>query len=309
MEDNSNSAVLVTGASGFIGSKLVSKIASNCKSVVSMYRQRLPEPLDNVFPVCNDLRSSELLGAPLREIDTVVHLAWEDDTNDRLQKGATINLFLLKNLISKMEEVGTRRLVLLSNTGVSSVSHETFLKDKYEIENLALNSAIEEVVIVRSPIVMSGVPGEDKYLDAMLSLLKLPMFYPIPVSKAKKFGIVSLEEVTDLLSKKIFEGSGDKRVVLELKSSTVFSLDQILKYICQKYVKKQKLGLGAFVGKSLAKAINRVSNKGKISLAEIEEIGLLAKSEVNEKRDNFVVSKLKNLEEILFADRLKNKKA
>ena len=56
--DRIKPSVLVTGASGFIGCKLISSIAPDCRSVVSMYRQRLPEPLDNVFPVCNDLRSS-----------------------------------------------------------------------------------------------------------------------------------------------------------------------------------------------------------------------------------------------------------
>ncbi len=95
MEDKSKPAVLVTGASGFIGCKLVSKIAEDCRSLVSMYRQRFPEPMENVFPVCNDLRSMELLGAPLREIDIVVHLAWEDDSLERLQKGKSINVFLL----------------------------------------------------------------------------------------------------------------------------------------------------------------------------------------------------------------------
>ncbi|MDB2446991.1 NAD(P)H-binding protein [bacterium] len=307
MEDNLKPAVLVTGASGFIGGKLVSKMAAECRSVVSMYRQRLPEPIENVFPVCNDLRSSELLGAPLREIDTVVHLAWENDSLDRPQKNNSINLFLLRNLISKMEEVGTRRLVLLSHAGVSSVSHETFLKDKYEMENLALNSSIDEVVIVRSPIVMSGVPGEDKYLDAMLNLFKLPMFYPVPISKDRKFGVVSLEEVTDLISERTLGKVEFGREVVELKSAQDFSLEQILKYICQKYVKKQKLGLGAFVGKSLARVMNRVSSKGSISINEIEAIGLLAKSGVVESRDNFITSKLMNLEEILVTEKLRKK--
>ena len=110
--DRIKPSVLVTGASGFIGCKLISSIAPDCRSVVSMYRQRLPEPLDNVFPVCNDLRSSELLGAPLREIDTVVHLAWE---NDQEGHSKAANLLLIKNLISKMEEAGTKRLILLKS--------------------------------------------------------------------------------------------------------------------------------------------------------------------------------------------------
>lgn len=295
-------AILVTGASGFIGSSLVNKIAPLCKSVVSMYRERLPEPMENVFPVCNNLKSSELLGAPLREIDTVVHLAWEDDSSERLAKGSSLNLFLLKNLISKMEEIGTKRLVILSHAAASNVSHETFLKDKYEIENLALNSNIKEVVILRTPLVMSGVPGEDRYLDAMLSLLKLPMIYPVTISKSHKFGIVSLNEVTELLIDKTLAPMEGGREIVELKSAYNYSLEDILKYVCKKYVKKQKLGLGPVFGKSLARLINKIYNKGSITVGQIEEIGLLAKAKSEGKFDNFVTSKQKSLSEILISN-------
>ena len=47
----------------------------------------------------------------MREIDTVVHLAWEKDQEGH-SKAA--NLLLVKNLISKMEEAGTKRLILLA---------------------------------------------------------------------------------------------------------------------------------------------------------------------------------------------------
>lgn len=307
MENIEKPAVLVTGASGYIGSRLVGKIAGGCKSVVSMYRQRLPEPLDNVFPVCNDLRSHELLGAPLREIDTVVHLAWESEGEERQQKDSTINLFLLKNLIAKMEEVGTKKLVLISNVGASNNSKMSFLRDKYEIENLAINSNIEKITIVRSPMVMSGVPGEDKYLDAMLALLNFPMVYPVPVPKDKKFWIVSLDEITSLLTQKIFNNSNDPREIVELKSSTEFTVDDVLKFLCQTYIRKQKLGVGAFFGKSLAKVLGKVSRRGRISMAEIEEIGLLSHAQLISNKENLVVSKLRTLQDILNAKPLDNK--
>lgn len=201
-----------------------------------------------------------------------------------------------------MEEIGTKRLVILSHAAASNVSHETFLKDKYEIENLALNSNIKEVVILRTPLVMSGVPGEDRYLDAMLSLLKLPMIYPVTISKSHKFGIVSLNEVTELLIDKTLAPMEGGREIVELKSAYNYSLEDILKYVCKKYVKKQKLGLGPVFGKSLARLINKIYNKGSITVGQIEEIGLLAKAKSEGKFDNFVTSKQKSLSEILISN-------
>jgi nucleoside-diphosphate-sugar epimerase len=271
--DQNKPSVLVTGASGFIGSKLISKLSNDCRSVVSMYRQRLPEPLDNVFPVCNDLRSSELLGAPLREIDTVVHLAWE---KDREGHSKPVNVLLLKNLIAKMEEAGTKRLILLSHTSASSVSHETFLREKYESESLAINSKIDEVIIVRSPLVMSGVPGEDRHLDAMLNLFRLPVVYPIPFSKDKKFGIVSLNEVVKSLRSYVIRENSDPREIVEISNQRQFSFDEVMKFVCNNYVKKQKFALGTFLGRSVARLMEKISNKGMVSIQEVAKLGILS---------------------------------
>ena len=67
--DNATSnseAIMVTGGSGFIGQELVKKLAESKKSVVSIYRHRLPDPSPYVYPVCSNLDSAELLAAPLR---------------------------------------------------------------------------------------------------------------------------------------------------------------------------------------------------------------------------------------------------
>ena len=35
--------------------------------------------MPNVFPVCNDLSSVDLLAAPLRGVSTAIYLAWDNE--------------------------------------------------------------------------------------------------------------------------------------------------------------------------------------------------------------------------------------
>lgn len=77
-DGRSQEAVLVTGASGFIGRSLVKKLAAKGHTVVAMYRNTIPETTTNVYPVCSDLSNVDLLAVPLRGVDTIIHLAWEN---------------------------------------------------------------------------------------------------------------------------------------------------------------------------------------------------------------------------------------
>ena len=106
-----NQAILVAGGSGFIGKHLVKHLSKCGETVVSMYHHRLPEPMQNVFPVCSDLSSVELLGAPLRGVKSVVYLAWENSfigpdqewDVDLLHPTRPPNVKMLENLLRAME--------------------------------------------------------------------------------------------------------------------------------------------------------------------------------------------------------------
>ena len=68
--------ILVTGASGTIGSELVKQLAAAGESVRAGYRTRRPE-LAGVQPVQIDLATGEGLDASLAGVDAVFLLAGE----------------------------------------------------------------------------------------------------------------------------------------------------------------------------------------------------------------------------------------
>lgn len=105
-DGRSQEAVLVTGASGFIGRSLIKKLATSGHTVVAMYRNRIPETINNVYPVCSDLSNVDLLAVPLRGVDTVIHLAWE---NTYLGNGNDSLSTSLKELSSEEREKDQRQ--------------------------------------------------------------------------------------------------------------------------------------------------------------------------------------------------------
>ena len=141
-----NQAILVAGGSGFIGKHLVKQLSKNGETVVSMYHHRLPEPQQNVFPVCSDLSSVELLGAPLRGVNSVVYLAWENSfvgpsqtwDVDLFHTNHPTNIKMLGNLLRAMEQAKTRRIVFLSANGAKKNANKKPLLLKVVLINFCL---------------------------------------------------------------------------------------------------------------------------------------------------------------------------
>ena len=119
--------IMVTGCAGFLGKAICRDIISKGDSIIGLYHQKLPEALDRMMPLCADLRTPEALLAPLRSVETVIHLAWSGGVlgseslrgigPSRERMLASGNVAMTLNLVRAMERQGVRRIVFVSWIG------------------------------------------------------------------------------------------------------------------------------------------------------------------------------------------------
>ncbi len=255
-QQKTGGTILVTGGSGFVGRHLVKKLCER-HTVVSMYRHRLPEPMSDVYPVCSDLESMELLKAPLRGVDTVVYLAWE--RSDGLDESLfnvdpdftqmTPNIRHLRNMIQAMEAVGTRRMILVSASGASRNAPNSFLREKYIAEFALVNSSIPEKLIVRPTIVYEGDAQRDRFVQAILNIIKFPGVYPVP----KIAGDIAPIHVADLCTvigrlarRNLHEPIG----IVEVFGQERYDLAEVFKLVAERYSRRNKLQVRGVLGDS-----------------------------------------------------------
>ena len=119
--------VLVTGATGFVGSQLLPALAAEGHDVFAAVRgpDRL-EPTSGITPVECDLgRSTE--GRSLPEVEAIVHLA---QANVRFPEGAgelyQVNTTSTQELLDHGRRVGARRFVLTSSGSVYGFGPKPF---------------------------------------------------------------------------------------------------------------------------------------------------------------------------------------
>lgn len=307
-------AVLVTGSSGFIGKSLLKRLSQEGKVVVSLYRKHLPEPQPNIYPVCSDMESEDLMIAPLRGVHTVIHLAWSnnlkgyENTNSQQMDNVvfTPNLRILHNLIHAMERIHTKRIIFLSFLGVNKKAEHLFLKEKYLAEFLIINSKIPEKIILRLPLIYS-LNSNDMFLNSFISLIKFPLICPIPCYKNQQISLIFLEDVIEILIKLIdVELKYQKTCIVDIVGDNILKIKDIISLISKVYYKKKKIIVNHKIGSLLFRLFSYFySSKTEMRLTINDYCGFTFNVDNNMLKENELYSTvLQNISYTHFIDQL-----
>lgn len=180
--------ILLTGATGFVGSALTRQLHQQGYSLTAVVRRvtdSLPGTIQQT-PV-GDLRPNTNWTPVLNGVDTVIHLAarvhvMRDDTTDPLAAFRRINTIATLNLAQQAADARARRFIYLSSIKVNgenttdkpftpkehNVPTDPYALSKYEAERGLMEMAQQtgmEIVIIRPPLVYGpGVKGNFRQL-------------------------------------------------------------------------------------------------------------------------------------------------
>lgn len=211
--------ILVTGASGFVASGLIKKLAQDptSYSVIAASRTACAQPFVNVESVKANLLGEENWADLLSGVDTVIHTAGltqvvkSSDAERQLQR---VNVDGTLNLAKQAANSGVKRFVFLSSIKVNGettkvgqpfteedspnpVGDYAISKHRAEIGIMRLAKECNmEVVIIRPPLVYGcGVKGN---FEKMLSWISRGIPLPLAAIKNKR-SLISLENLVDFI--------------------------------------------------------------------------------------------------------------
>lgn len=215
--------ILVTGASGFIGSAVCQTLMNSKKSVRAIVR--LPNTRtsksDIEYISVGDMRFIKNWKEILTDVDCVIHCAGrahviKEKEKNPLKIFREINVEVTRRLAESCIESGVRRFIFLSSIGVNGNNtngrepfsnkddpnpKEDYAISKFEAEKVLLNLSKQsnlQTVIIRPPLVYG--PNAKGNFFRLLKLIDLNI--PLPFSSIKNNrSMIGLDNLVDVILK------------------------------------------------------------------------------------------------------------
>jgi uncharacterized protein YbjT (DUF2867 family) len=212
-----NLTVLVTGATGFIGRRLVPELVDRGHTVRAMTRR--PDSYDGPgSPVGGDVHDPDTLVDPMDGVDVAVYLVHSLDDPDFERKDAAA----ARAFGRAAAAAGVRQIVYMGGLGADGEDLSPHLRSRREVEGLLGESGVP-VTVLRAAIVVGagGISWElTRQLVKNLPAMVVPRWVstltqPIAVDDVIRYlaGVVGVPEAHD----RVFEiGGPDRLTYLEM---------------------------------------------------------------------------------------------
>lgn len=214
-----STTVLVSGATGFVGSKLVVALLSKCFTTKTIVRRLVDSDNPCCFSVGN-INSKTDYSSAILNTDVVIHLAarvhiMNDSSSDPLSEFRAVNTEGTLNLARQAAEAGVKRFIFLSSIKVNGEStsgrqpftafdvrspEDAYGQSKSEAEEqlLALGKEMGmEIVIIRPPLVYGE--GVKANFASLMHLVGKGLPLPFRAINQNKRSLVSVYNLVDLI--------------------------------------------------------------------------------------------------------------
>ena len=201
--------ILVTGGTGFVGSHLMKRLASEriqtrCLARKTSAIEKLKEP--GIEVAYGDVLDKESLKKAVEDVETVIHLVGIIVE----KKGATFEIIHTKgtkNLVEVSKAAGVQRFIYISALGARENARSRYHKTKWEAERAVINSGMEYVIF--RPSIMIGEGGE--FITMLSKIVRWAPIIPI-IDGESKVQPIYVENTMDCIIKSLTDTKTTNRI-------------------------------------------------------------------------------------------------
>lgn len=245
-------AVLVTGASGFIGRATCQRLSAEGYAVRQAVRRReSAAPQYGEVVQVDDVGPQTDWSRALRGADAVVHLAArvhieDDGAPNGEAEFRRVNVIGTRRLAAAAAAAGVQRLLLMSSAGVHGAStgarpvretdpenpYDPYTRSKSDAERAAreiAEGARMELVVLRPPLVYG--PGNPGNLLRLLKILRMRV--PLPLANCRTArSMIFVENLTSAISRSLAHPAAAGKVYL-VSDGEEIPLPELIKVLGQ----------------------------------------------------------------------------
>lgn len=218
---SNNTCVIIAGATGLVGSKVITQLVSQpgIHTLYSLSRRPLsdvPDPEDKIVPMIDadlsilnwdDQQSTPEVGFIC--LGTTLKQA---GSKENLRK---VDVELVTNVARQMKMIGVKRLAVVSSLGANSRSRSHYLACKGQMEENIKEMGFDEVVFARpGPLIgqRSKPRTDEKIVQSIFSVIR-----PFMLGKLANFIPINAEDVAKAMIYQTFSYQDEPIVYLQRK--------------------------------------------------------------------------------------------
>jgi NADH dehydrogenase len=234
--------ILITGATGYIGRRLVARLVAQGERprclVREINRAKRLLPADKVELVQGATTPPDSLDAAVQGVDTIVHAAFL--TADRKQSTGNeyvkTNVQGTANLIDAAKKAGVKRIIEISGLGTKPGKPGSYMQGRYLAEKMLKESGLDWTIIQPSVLFGKNAP----FVKGLADLIRTSPVVPLIGGGKIMFQPIWVEDVVTVVVKVVQDPAGTTKRTYTIGGPAYYSFSQIID-ILLKTMHKQRI--------------------------------------------------------------------
>jgi NADH dehydrogenase len=222
--------ILITGAAGYIGQHLVSRLVDQGERprclVRDISRAASILPADKVELVQGDTTQPASLEAAVQGVDTIVHAAFI--TADHKQSAGNsyeeTNVQGTANLIKAAKKAGVKRIIEISGLGTRPDKPGSYMQGRYLAEKMLKDSGLGWTIIQPSVLFGKGAP----FIKGLSELISSTPVVPLIGGGSILFQPIYVEDVVTVIIKTLEDPAHTTGKTFTIGGPDYYSFTQVI---------------------------------------------------------------------------------